>query len=145
MSDVKEKPTQYGQKKESTFEKYFAHVDEKEIEQTDELEQQVHVENTPISSERSMSRTADSIMFKNDEQVTLLPYSYLKRSDFKEQTGLKLTYIGTDVTIKGKNLLPLLQAIQRKKAYFIQQNHKKYDKEEDGKVWIDQIIISEPK
>jgi len=146
MSDDKKikSKAHFEQKKESTFDKYFAHVGEKEIEQTEDAERQNSSSNNdPVSSERSMSQTADSIMFKNDKQVTLLPYSYLTRSDLTEKDGIKLKYIGTDVTIKGKNLFPLLEAINRKKAYFVQLNNPKYENEENNKIWIDEIIISD--
>jgi len=149
MSDSDEKikqETLFGATKESAFKKHFAHAGEKEIPQTEDTERQKNSENNDsVSVERSMSQTADSIIFKYGKQVTVLPYGYLRRADMTEKGDITINYIGTEIIIKGKNLFPLLEAIARKKAYLIQENNPKHDNEEETKIWIDEIIISDAK
>lgn len=106
---------------------------------TDNTEEQTQ----PFLSNRSSNKTATTLTFKLPEQATVLPYSYLRRTDFKPKEGITLHYAGTIVKIHGKLLLPLFEAISRQKAFYVEQNNPKYQTEEEDQTWIDEIEISD--
>ncbi len=117
----------------STFDKLFD-----TSKQNDEFEQ-----HEAFLTQRGSSHSASTLTFKLPDQATVLPYSYLRRTDFKPKEGIVLHYAGTTVKIQGKTLLPLFEAISRQIAFFVEQNNSKYQTEEKDKIWIDKIEITD--
>lgn len=81
-----------------------------------------------------------AIKISDGKRIFSFPYSYISMSLENNSNELEISFMGGNITIKGKNLEPVLDAINEHKLKYIRVANKN-DLEEEYATFIDEITV----